>query len=90
MERLRPSLPSLHERYGVRVMAVFGSYVWNEQHPGSDLDLLAEFDRTLGLLEFIGLKDDLTNIAGVPVDAVSRSRLQPRIARYVVREAVAL
>ena len=33
---------ALRERYGVRFMGVFGSYVRGEQRRGSDLDLLVE------------------------------------------------
>jgi hypothetical protein len=42
---LRVMLPELRARYGVSYLGVFGSWTRGEQTPGSDLDLLADFDR---------------------------------------------
>ena len=44
LARLRAELPDLRERWGVRSLGVFGSYVRGRQRPRSDLDLLVEFD----------------------------------------------
>jgi predicted nucleotidyltransferase len=40
---LRCEMPYLRERYKVRSLGVFGSYVRGEQRSGSDLDVLADF-----------------------------------------------
>ena len=37
---LRANLPELRERYAVKSLGVFGSYVRGEQKKNSDLDLL--------------------------------------------------
>ncbi len=42
LQILRAKLPELQERYGVRSLGVFGSYVRGAQHTESDLDLLVE------------------------------------------------
>jgi len=89
-DRLRALLPEVRERYGVESVEVFGSYVRNEQRPGSDLDLLVTFSRTPTLFDLVGLTDDLTDLLSVPADVVMRSSLSPRILRWVDREAVAL
>lgn len=86
--RLREHLPEFRARYGLETVAVFGSYVRNEQHLDSDLDLLVTFSRTLDLIDLVGLRDELTELIGVPADVVMRSTLRPRLARYVLREAV--
>lgn len=36
----------LAERYGVRDLAVFGSYVKGNQHKRSDIDILVELEKT--------------------------------------------
>ena len=46
-EVIRAHQDELHRRYKARVVGVFGSYVRGEQREDSDLDLLAEFDKTL-------------------------------------------
>lgn len=88
--QLRAHLPALRNSYHLASVALFGSYVRNQQHEGSDLDLLVTFSRTPTLFDLVGLTDELTGLLGVPVDVVMESSLPPRIARWVVREAVAL
>jgi len=85
---LRAHLPDLRARYGLESVALFGSYVRNQQRPDSDLDVLVTLGRNLGLFELIHAEDDLKERLGVPVDLVLRSELGPRILRYVLREAV--
>ncbi len=89
---LRAHLPELRVRYGLESVALFGSYVRNEQRPDSDLDVLVTFShsRKLSLFDLIRLDDDLADALGVPVDVARRDNLQPRIARYILREAVEL
>jgi predicted nucleotidyltransferase len=86
--RLRALLPDLSERYGLQHAALFGSYVRNQQHAGSDLDVLVTLSRPLTLFEQVGLRDELADHLGVPVDIAVRGRLLPRIDRYILREAV--
>jgi predicted nucleotidyltransferase len=87
---LREHLAELRERYHVDDLALFGSYVRNEQRPDSDLDLLVTFSRTPSLFELMHAEDELEALLGVPVELVLRRSLQPRLARYVLREAVPL
>lgn len=83
---LREHLPDLRERYGVRSFALFGSYVRGEQAPDSDLDILVSFDDPPGLLGFIDLENELSDLLGCPVDLVVEDSLKPRIAERVKRE----
>ena len=85
---LRQHLPELAEKYHVRTLEVFGSYVRDEQTPESDLDLLVTFDKTPGLLKFINLEHHLGDLLGVKVDLVMKSALKPRIGQNILREAV--
>src|SRR5262245_16507545 len=87
---LRQHLPELAEKYQVRTLEVFGSFVRNEQRDGSDLDVLVTFDKTPGLLKFISLENLLSDLLGVKVDLVMRNALKPNIGRRVLREAVAV
>ncbi len=49
MRRLEKELPYLRERYGVARLALFGSYARGKPRPASDVDLLVELERPLGL-----------------------------------------
>ena len=88
MARLRQYLPSLTERYRVKSLGVFGSYVRREQRADSDLDLLVTFDELPGLLKFIELENYLTDLLGVKVDLVMQDALKPAIGRRVLAEVV--
>lgn len=89
LKRLRGALPRLQERYGIRTLALFGSYVRGEQNRRSDLDILVEFeDRPLTLLQFIALEQELADLLGVKVDLVEKSALKPRIGKRILKENV--
>lgn len=89
-QRLREHLPELRARHHVDALALFGSYVRNEQRPDSDLDLLIEFSRIPGLLAFIGLEDELSETLGVAVDLVMPSALRSPLREIILDEAVSL
>ena len=88
LRQLRHHLPDWRRRYHVRSLGVFGSYVRHEQRPSSDLDLLVTFSETPGLLRFIALENELTDILGVKVDLVLRDALKPAIGAAVLAELV--
>ncbi|MBI5033077.1 MAG: nucleotidyltransferase family protein [Chloroflexi bacterium] len=85
---LHKHLPELRERYSVKTLGVFGSYVRGEQKKKSDLDLLIEFEQTPTLLEFVHLKRHLGDLVGIPVDLVLKKTLKPHIGRYILAEVV--
>jgi len=72
---LRHQLPSLAEKYQVRSLGVFGSYVRRRQSPQSDLDLLVVFDDPPGLLKIIELENYLSDLLGIKVDLVMKDSL---------------
>jgi predicted nucleotidyltransferase len=85
---LRQHLPSLAERYRVKSLGVFGSYVRREQRPESDLDLMVAYDEPPGLLEFIELENYLTDLLGVKVDLVMKDALKPMLGEQILSEVV--
>ena len=57
----------------VKSLAVFGSVARGEARPDSDVDLLVEFDRPIGLFHFAGVQRRLAQWLGVEeVDLVLR------------------
>ena len=67
----------LTSRFGVKRLAIFGSYARNEQHRDSDVDILVEFDTPVGI-EFIDLANFLEDILKIRVDLVSRNGIKPK------------
>jgi predicted nucleotidyltransferase len=78
----------LRERFKVKEIGVFGSYVRGEEKEGSDIDILVEFDEPVGLISFVGLKNHLSDLSGVEVDLVMKSALKPRIGKRILNEVI--
>ena len=82
----------LKQRYGIKELGIFGSYVRGEERKDSDLDVLTEFEdgAKIGLLEFISVENYLSDLLGVKVELVEKSALKPRIGRHILKEVVYL
>ncbi len=80
--RLRKEAPFLRDRYGVRRIAVYGSFAKGKQSGKSDVDILVQLTRPLGL-EFVALANHLEDVLGRKVDlatfdSLERSLKNPR------------
>ena len=74
---------------GVKTLAVFGSVARGEAEPGSDVDILVEFDRSVGLFHFIHLKDLLKDLlGGAEVDLVVRNAIYEELKDDIYEESV--
>ena len=78
----------LNSRYPIKSLGVFGSYARGEQTKGSDIDILIEFSRPIGLLAFIRLENELKSLLGAKVDLVTKKALKPRIGKHILKEVV--
>jgi predicted nucleotidyltransferase len=87
---LQSELPRLAADYGVASLALFGSYVRGEQRPDSDLDILVTFTKIPGLIRFVTLESELSDLLGVKVDLVLRDSLKPHIAKNVLESSIAV
>ncbi len=76
------------DKFGVKSLAIFGSVARNEAQPDSDVDILVEFAKPVGLFEFVDLKDYLQNLLGCPVDLGTPTSLKPRLHDQVLKEAI--
>lgn len=87
---LQEQKPYLAEKYGVKIVGVFGSYVRQEQHPDSDLDLLIELDRPprISLIGLVELEDYLGQLLGVKVDLAIKTNLKKRIGARILQETI--
>jgi len=61
----------------VKSLILFGSVARNEARPDSDVDLLVEFDRPVGLFTFVRLKRYLEEILDSTVDLGTPVPLNP-------------
>lgn len=87
---LKRQMPELVERYRIKSLGVFGSYVHNQQTRRSDVDIVVEFDQTPDLFRFMDLEEYLAKQLGVKVDLVPRRALKGEIGERILREVVVI
>lgn len=80
----------LAKKYHVKRLGVFGSLVRGDAHAKSDIDVLVDFSKPIGLLQFINMEHYLSNKLGAKVDLVSKKGLKPKIGERILKEIVYL
>jgi predicted nucleotidyltransferase len=85
---LKAQQGALHQRFGVVRLTLFGSFARDEATQGSDVDLLVEFDKPVGLFSFLELQNHLEALLGCAVDLGTLKSLKPRLRARVMAEAV--
>ena len=85
-KRLKDLKNVLTQEYGISEIGIFGSYVRGEEKATSDLDILVQVDKKMGLLRFIKIENYLSDILGIKVDLVMKDVLKPAIGKHILRE----
>ncbi len=74
---------------GVKTLSVFGSVARGEASPGSDVDMLVEFEPSIGLFHFIHVQNYLKELlGGVEVDLVIRDAVFEELQDCIYGEEV--
>lgn len=82
---LQQNKADLINRYNLKSIVLFGSITRNEATNKSDVDILVEFDKPIGL-DFVLLADELETILGVKVDLVTTNALKPKMFEYIKQD----
>lgn len=84
-----PELEAFCRQHHIRRLAVFGSALHGGFGPGSDLDLLVEFeaDVPIGLFTFATIEGELSALFGWPVDLNTAGFLSPYFRQRITDEA---
>ena len=77
----------LFKKYGLKFLAVFGSYARNEQTAKSDVDILVEFNSSVGI-EFIDLCEELENLLHQKVDLVSKAGVKSKYLQSISSDLI--
>jgi uncharacterized protein len=82
-------LAPIRQRHGIHRLSVFGSRTKGTARPGSDLDLLVEFEpgQVPGLIGLSAIEIELTEALGVKVDLRTAPELSPYFREDVLRQA---
>jgi len=82
--------PYLKKKYNISGIALFGSYVREEQTDKSDIDILVDFQKVPDLLTFIEIEEFLKEKLKTTVDLVPQRKLKPQIKSQILKEAIKL
>ncbi|MBV6421218.1 MAG: hypothetical protein DAHOPDDO_02492 [Ignavibacteriaceae bacterium] len=77
----------LKAKYHIKYIGLFGSLVRGDATPKSDVDILVEFNKPIGL-DFVSLADELEEILGVKVDLVTPNAIKPRMFEYIKQDLI--
>jgi predicted nucleotidyltransferase len=78
----------LKNKYNVKEIGIFGSYVNGNYNKESDVDILVEFSKPVGLIKFIKLEEYLKDLLGIKVDLVLRDGIKPALRSNILKQAV--
>ncbi|MCC6601487.1 MAG: nucleotidyltransferase family protein [Crocinitomicaceae bacterium] len=75
----------LSNKYGLNLIAIFGSYGREQQSKNSDVDILVDFKKPIGI-EFIDLANELESILKLKVDLVSKNGIKEKYFRHIEKD----
>lgn len=76
------------KKYGVHSLSVFGSVARGQARKNSDIDILVDFEKPVGLFEYARLKMYLEDVLGREVDLVTPEALRKELREEILREAI--
>jgi predicted nucleotidyltransferase len=84
-ETLKSNKLRLTEKYGLSLIAIFGSYGREQQTETSDIDILVDFKNPIGI-EFIDLANELEKLLKAKVDLVSKNGVRPQYLKQIEQD----
>ncbi|MBU1299582.1 MAG: nucleotidyltransferase family protein [Bacteroidetes bacterium] len=90
IEEIKQKILPILQRYGVKRVGLFGSYVHGESREDSDVDILVEIEKDISLLDFVGLKLEIEESLGRKVDLVEYNTIKPFLKERILREQLVI
>ncbi len=77
------------QRLGVRELTLFGSVARNEAGPRSDVDLLVEIERPMGLFGLLRIQHYIEQIlGGIKVDLITKGAVLEDLSDNIMEDSV--
>ena len=86
----RGELLEVLRRHGVTNPEIFGSAARGDDREDSDVDLLVDFAPGTDIIDIIGIKRELEDVLGVPIDLVPRNGLKERVRSRAAKDLLPL
>jgi predicted nucleotidyltransferase len=74
--------------FGISSLFLFGSVARDEARSDSDIDILVDFSKPVGLFQFIELKQQLEAVLNCKVDLSTKRSLKSNILNQVLGECI--
>jgi predicted nucleotidyltransferase len=87
IQKLKTAKPLLQHEFGVTKLALFGSYSRDEQTDKSDIDIMVEYDKKLGM-KFLDLIYQLDTLFDKEVQVVSRNAIKPKYFAAIQQDLI--
>ena len=87
---IRKNKKNFFQKFKIKELAVFGSFVRRKQRRDSDVDILVEFSEPIDFFTFLDLEEYLSKLLRRKVDLVSKKALKPRIGQLILKEMVSV
>jgi predicted nucleotidyltransferase len=87
-EILQKHKDEIAQKYKVKEIGIFGSFVRGEHKKRSDVDVLVEYYELPGLLEFIDLEIYIEKLLRKKVDLVEKEGIRPELKKRILDEVI--
>lgn len=90
LNTLRELKPTLHDKFYIKNLGLFGSYVRGENSESSDIDLLFEYEEgtPFSLFTLIDLEDFLVDLFKIKIDLANKKTLKPDLKDNILNEVI--
>lgn len=78
----------LEERFKVKNIGIFGSYVRGEQKEKSDVDIIVEFKEPVSILHIVSLENYLSDILGIKADVIPKRNIRKELENNILKETI--
>jgi predicted nucleotidyltransferase len=79
----------INEKFGVKKLSIFGSYVRGDENQESDIDILVDFEKGKKTFRnYMGLKFFLEDLFKKKIDLVIKDAVRPELRKYINKEAL--
>lgn len=87
-ELLKNHKEEFKEKYQIKDIGIFGSYVKGMQKKTSDIDILVTFEKPVSLLHIVSFENYLSDILGIKVDVVPKNNIRKELKDSILKETV--
>lgn len=79
-------IAQLLKNEGACKIAIFGSYIREEERPESDIDIIVKFSERKSLLELVRIERELSEVLGIKVDLLTEKSISPYLIDTIREE----